>query len=71
VSKFSLSYRYNRKSYAITLDADDWTNAERHLKAIEASGHIDGEIIATIPVNDLTRPFARPLTRLILWWKTL
>lgn len=68
--KYSLAYRYNRRNYAVTVYADDWEDAERHAEAIRANGYIDGKVIAEIPVNAATWPFAGMLLRIVMWWKT-
>lgn len=53
--KFSLTYRYGFQSYGVSVWATDWDDAVGHLRAINQTGEIDGQIMAEIPVTARTQ----------------
>lgn len=68
MKRYGVEYRFEGCCCVFHVLAEDWADAEARLAAIRRSGEVYGEIIAEIPANSLTLPFAALWVRLRCWW---
>jgi hypothetical protein len=61
---YLFSYRYKDAVWGFDLKAESPDDAQERLKAL-AWATYDGELVAIIPANSVTRPFIAPLLTMI------
>lgn len=44
---FTCTYRIGEREFTFHLQANDWSDAERHIKAIKRTAKLDGEVVLT------------------------
>ena len=63
--KFLCSYTFGPDEYGIEIDADSEAEAWRRLRAIGATGRVDGRVVVSLPVPAL------PIGRVLRWLRGL
>lgn len=49
--EFACSYKHGGKDWSVSVDAADWADASRRLRAIGTTGQVDGELVMSIPLH--------------------